>query len=134
MIRPLRFLDEYFRGSETRVWYMSQVSKAREFVLDPERLKKYVSETSKEMYFFLGFGRALPDIALGYGTARLVSGDSDVLSYIAIGFGEILRLTATTLQKFERMHVREYNLDRTIEEETADQEPLITNEDDFESV
>jgi len=129
---PLRFLTEYLFGSETAKWYRSQISTAREFVMDGERLKDYVTDTTTEMYFFLGFGRIFPDIALGHGIAKLSSGEANNLDYIVSIIGEIVRFGITASQRLDRRHVREYNLSRAIEEETADHDPLVMYEDDFE--
>ena len=132
MIRSLRFLDEYLLGSETAKWYRSQISTAREFVMDGERLKDYVTDTTIEMYFFVGFGRIFPDIALGHTIAKVFSGEANNVDYVVSILGEIVRFGITASQRLDRRHVREYNLSRTIEEETADHEPLIMHEDDFE--
>ena len=129
---PLRFLTEYLFGSETAKWYRSQISTAREFVMDGERLKDYVTDTTIEMYFFVGFGRIFPDMALGHTVAKIISGEANNVDYFVSILGEIVRFEITASQRLDRRHVREYNLSRTIEEETADHDPLVMYEDDFE--
>ena len=88
MIRPVRFVLEYFAGTETSRWYRNQRVIATEHLPNGKKLDKYLKSSRASQVVNLGLGRVAPDIALI--TSLYHCPDSRYL-YLALA-GELLRV------------------------------------------
>ena len=112
MIRPVRFVCDYFFGTETSRWYNNQRVIANEHIPEGEKLRNTLRSLATENTIYIAIGKIVPDLVLAAG----------VYSYSAshqfpewIVFGELLRNGATLYNRLNRQAVTINREGHTIE-------------------